>query len=53
MIRVFVDEMTEQAHSVETALETRDFDRLANESHVLKSSAGLVGTSFINGDIDT
>jgi len=47
MIQVFVDEMTEQAQSIETAAKTRDLDSLANESHVLKSSAGLVGARSV------
>jgi CheY-like chemotaxis protein/HPt (histidine-containing phosphotransfer) domain-containing protein len=47
MIRVFVDEMTDQAHAMESALQTGDFDALASESRILKSSAGLLGARSV------
>lgn len=47
MIRVFVDEMTDQARTIESALQTGDFAALASESHVLKSSAGLLGARSV------
>ncbi|MFW2404134.1 MAG: ATP-binding protein, partial [Gammaproteobacteria bacterium] len=47
MVRVFVDEIKDQARTLESALQTGDFDALSSESHVLKSSAGLLGARSV------